>query len=138
MNKSVKLRKHTMLIGSDYSQSQQEPRCLTAFSRDHILLDAYKNERDLYATLGAGVYKNDYWDNMEHYEDGSDNIEGKKRRKKMKTLYLGMSYGMGAKKLSDDMHCSIEEAKKIVEDFHTGFPEVSEWMKQTGLDKINV
>lgn len=104
---------------------------MTAFSRDHILLDAYKNERDLYATLGAGVYKNDYWDNMEHFEDGSDNIEGKKRRKKMKTLYLGLTYGMGSKKLSEDMHCSIEEAKKIVEDFHTGFPEVSEWMRKT-------
>lgn len=68
---------------------------------------------------------------MEHWEDGSDNLEGKKRRKKMKTLYLGMSYGMGPKKLSEDMHCSLDEAVKIVEDFHTGFPEVSDWMRKT-------
>ena len=117
-----------ILIGSDYSQ--QEPRCLTAFCRDEHLLDAYNNGRDLYATLGAGVYKNDYWDNMEHWEDGSDNLEGKKRRKKMKTLYLGMSYGMGPKKLSEDMHCSLDEAIKIVEDFHTGFPTMSTWMRE--------
>lgn len=118
-----------ILISSDYGQ--QEPRILTAFSRDKKLLESYEAGRDLYATLGSGVYGNDYWDNMEHYEDGSDNIEGKKRRKKMKTLYLGMSYGMGPRKLSDDMHCSLDEAIKIVEDFHNGFPEVSKWMKET-------
>ncbi len=118
-----------ILIGADYSQ--QEPRILTAFSRDHKLLESYKAGRDLYATLGSGVYGNDYWENMEHWEDGSDNLEGKKRRKQMKTLYLGMSYGMGPKKLSEDMHCSLDEAIKIVEDFHTGFPEVSDWMRKT-------
>ena len=52
-------------------------------------MEAYRNGRDLYATLGAGVYKNDYWDNMEQHEDGTPNIEGKNRRKKMKTLLLG-------------------------------------------------
>ena len=117
-----------VLIGSDYSQ--QEPRCLTAFSRDEKLLDAYRNNRDLYATLGSGVYNNDYWDNMEHWEDGSDNLEGKKRRKKMKTLYLGMTYGMGPKLLSENMKCSIDEANKIIEDFHAGFPQVSNWMRK--------
>ena len=101
---------------------------MTAFSRDEKLLDAYRNGRDLYATLGAGVYKNDYWDNMEHWEDGSDNLEGKKRRKKMKQLYLGMTYGMGPKLLSENMNCSLDEANKIIEDFHSGFPQVSDWM----------
>ena len=121
-----------VLIGSDFSQ--QEPRILTAFSRDHKLLESYNANRDLYATLGTGVYGNDYWENMEHWEDGSDNLEGKKRRKKMKTLYLGMSYGMGPKLLSENMKCSLDEANKIVNDFHTGFPEVSEWMKKTEDD----
>lgn len=121
-----------VLIGSDFSQ--QEPRILTAFSRDHKLLESYNANRDLYATLGTGVYGNDYWENMEHWEDGSDNLEGKKRRKKMKTLYLGMSYGMGPKLLSENMKCSLDEANKIVNDFHTGFLEVSEWMKKTEDD----
>ncbi|MBQ6631025.1 MAG: hypothetical protein IJH55_02685 [Romboutsia sp.] len=121
-----------ILVTSDYSQ--QEPRILTAFSRDRKLLESYEAGRDLYATLGAGVYKNNYWDNMEHHKDGSDNLEGKKRRKKMKTLYLGMSYGMGPRKLSEDMHCSLDEAIKIVDDFHNGFPEVSSWMRKTEED----
>ena len=50
---------------------------MTAYSGDERLLDAYNNGKDMYATMGMGVYNNDYWDNMEHYEDGTPNIEGK-------------------------------------------------------------
>lgn len=120
------------LIGADYSQ--QEPRILTAYSRDSKMLEAYNNDKDLYATLGAGVYHNDYWDNMEHHEDGTANVEGKKRRKKMKTLLLGMMYGMGPSLLASNMGCSIQEAKKIIEDFYSGFPELAEWMRKTEED----
>lgn len=70
-------------------ESQQEPRLLAAYSGDEKWLGAYREGKDLYATLGTGVYRNDYWDNMEHHEDGTPNVEGKKRRKKMKTLLLG-------------------------------------------------
>jgi DNA polymerase I len=53
------------------------------------MINAYKNNKDLYATIASGVYKNTYWDNMEHYEDGSPNPEGKKRRNSVKSLLLG-------------------------------------------------
>lgn len=53
------------------------------------MTDAYMRGKDLYATIASGVYKNDYWDNMEHYQDGSPNPEGKKRRSNCKSLLLG-------------------------------------------------
>lgn len=53
------------------------------------MINAYKQGKDLYATIAAGVYKNTYWDNMEHYEDGTPNPEGKKRRGSVKSLLLG-------------------------------------------------
>lgn len=118
-----------VLVGSDYSQ--QEPRLLTAYSEDEKLLDAYNNGKDMYATMGMGVYNNDYWDNMEHYEDGTPNIEGKKRRSLMKKLLLGMMYQMGPRTLSENLNCSIDEANKIVKDFYTGFPRVQKWIKET-------
>ena len=118
-----------VLVGSDYSQ--QEPRLLTAYSEDEKLLDAYNNGKDMYATMGMGVYNNDYWDNMEHYEDGTPNIEGKKRRSLMKKLLLGLMYQMGPKTLSENLNCSIDEANKIVRDFYTGFPKVQKWIKET-------
>ena len=36
-----------------------------------------------------GVYHMDYWDCMEHHEDGSPNPEGKKRRQSVKAILLG-------------------------------------------------
>ena len=53
------------------------------------MINAYKAGKDLYATIACGVYKNTYWDNMEHWEDGSPNPEGKKRRGNCKSLLLG-------------------------------------------------
>ena len=47
---------------------------------DESMLNAYRNKKDLYATIASEINHNDYWDNMEHHEDGSDYPEGKKRR----------------------------------------------------------
>ena len=78
-----------VLVGSDFSQ--QEPRLLSHCSQDENLINAYKQGKDLYATIGAGVYHNDYWDNME-YTDATKTVpnpEGKKRRSNMKNIVLG-------------------------------------------------
>lgn len=53
------------------------------------MINSYKENNDLYATIASGVYKNDYWDNMEHRQDGSPNPDGKKRRNNCKSLLLG-------------------------------------------------
>lgn len=71
------------------SDAQQEPRLLSQYSQDKNMMNAYKEGKDLYATIASGVYKNDYWDNMEHREDGTPNPEGKKRRSNCKSLLLG-------------------------------------------------
>ena len=76
-----------VLVGSDFSQ--QEPRLLSQYSGDENMINAYKAGKDLYATIAQGVYKNTYWDNMECWEDGSPNPEGKKRRGSCKSLLLG-------------------------------------------------
>ena len=81
-----------VLVGSDFSQ--QEPRLLSFYSADPNLINAYKEGKDLYGTVASKVYKMDYWDCMEHHEDGSPNPEGKKRRASCKSIILG-----GPKKL---------------------------------------
>lgn len=75
------------LVGSDFSQ--QEPRLLSQYSQDRNMIDAYKEGKDLYATIASGVYRMSYWDCMEHHEDGTPNPEGKKRRGSVKSLLLG-------------------------------------------------
>lgn len=110
--------------------SAQEPRILSALSGDEILLKNLAEDKDVYATIGIGVYKNDYWDNMEHFPDGTKNVEGDKRRKKCKTLFLGIAYGMGNGLIAERMGVTFKEAKTILDDFYSGFPKVATWKKQ--------
>ena len=67
-----------VLVGSDYSQ--QEPRLLASYANDEAMLDAYRNKKDLYATIAMGVYNNNYEDNLEHFPDGTKNSAGAARR----------------------------------------------------------
>lgn len=53
------------------------------------LIDTYNNKRDLYATIASSIYKKDYWECMEHWEDGSPNPDGKALRSKAKQIVLG-------------------------------------------------
>lgn len=121
-----------VFVGADFSQ--QEPRLLSAYSNDDTMIDAYKQNKDLYATIAAGVYKNDYWDNMEHRQDGSPNPEGKKRRSNCKSLLLGIMYGRGAPSIAEQIHSTVEEAQQIINDFYKQFPKVKEWTEKTEKD----
>lgn len=116
--------------------SQQEPRLLSMYSQDENMMNAYKQGKDLYATIASGVYKNDYWDNMEHHQDGSPNPEGKKRRSNCKSLLLGIMYGRGAASIAEQIGSDYKEAQKIVDDFYSGFPKVKTWVDKTEQDAI--
>jgi DNA polymerase I-like protein with 3'-5' exonuclease and polymerase domains len=118
-----------VMVGSDFSQ--QEPRLLASYANDDNMIGAYKQGKDLYATIASGVYRNDYWDNMEHYEDGTPNPAGKKRRSSVKSLLLGIMYGRGVSSIAEQIGGTIQEAQKIVDDFYLGFPKVKKWIDET-------
>ena len=123
-----------LLVPTIHRNSQQEPRLLAAYSNDEKMIDSYVQNKDLYATIASGVYKNDYWDNMEKHQDGSPNPEGKKRRSNCKSLLLGIMYGRGAPSIAEQIHSSVEEAQKIINDFYTQFPKVKSWTDKTEQD----
>lgn len=62
---------------------------MSHYSQDQNMITAYKEGKDLYATIAAGVYNNKYEDNLEHNPDGSFSPDGKKRRSSVKSLLLG-------------------------------------------------
>lgn len=117
------------MLGCDYSQ--QEPRTLAQMSGDDNMIDAYKNGKDLYATIATSVYHNNYEDNLEHYPDGSMYPEGKKRRSSVKSLLLGIMYGMGTPTIAENLGVSKEEAQSILDSFFDGFPKVKNWMDES-------
>ena len=121
-----------VLVGSDFGQ--QEPRLLSEYSQDNNMINAYKEGKDLYATIASGVYKNTYWDNMEHFEDGTPNPEGKKRRSNCKSLLLGIMYGRGPASIAEQIGSSMEEAQGIIDNFYKSFPAVKQWTEQTEKD----
>ena len=93
---------------SDFSQ--QEPRILTHYaSRSHYdgaetVADAYRNgDADFHQEVATLV--------------GID-------RKTAKTIGLGIMYGMGKGKLSDQLGVSVEEASSILQRFNTYAPFV--------------
>lgn len=117
------------LVGSDYSQ--QEPRLLAHYAHDENMINAYKNGKDLYATIASKVYHNNYEDNKEFYPDGTINPEGKHRRTSCKSLLLGIMYGMGDYRISQMLNCKPEEATDIKNSFFDAFPNVKVWIEST-------
>lgn len=115
------------IVGGDFKA--QEPRMLTFMSGDETLRETFEKKRDPYATLAAPAFHKDYWDCMEHYEDGTNNPTGKEWRSKGKVLMLGIMYGMGAKTMSNGLGIDIDECKKVLEDFYAKFPKISAFTK---------
>ena len=120
-----------LLVGADYSQ--QEPRSLSSFANDDQMLNAYKTGKDLYAIIAQSVYHNKYEDNLEHFPDGSKNVEGATRRSNCKSILLGLLYGRGAASIAEQIGESYEEAQTIIDNFYKSFPKVKKWMD----DSIN-
>ena len=118
-----------VLVGSDYSQ--QEPRLLCSYAEDEAMLNAYRNKKDLYATIAMGVYNNNYEDNLEHYPDGTKNAAGAERRSSCKSLLLGLMYGRGAPSIAEQIKKSVPEAQKIIDNFYNSYPRVKAWMDET-------
>ena len=118
-----------VMVGSDYSQ--QEPRLLAHYSGDEHMINAYKEGKDLYATIASRVYHNNYEDNLEFRPDGSMNPDGKKRRSSCKTLLLGIMYGMEIPAIAESLNCSIKEAGDIKSSFFKQFPKVENWINET-------
>lgn len=126
-----------VMVGSDFSQ--QEPRLLSHYSGDENMINAYKQGKDLYATIASKVYHNNYEDNLE-FNPITKQIQpdGKKRRTSVKSLLLGIMYGMGEASIATSLNCSIDEAKSIKQGFFSEFPKVEKWIEKTEADaKVN-
>jgi DNA polymerase I len=115
-----------LIVGIDYSQI--EPRVLSHLSGDEAMINAYVTGRDLYVEMAMKVFKLE-----ERYcLDGASDPTGKfKPRKAIKSILLGIMYGLGIPSLAEQIGISIEEATQIRLDFFEAFPKVKDFIRAT-------
>ena len=120
-----------LILGADFSA--QEPRLLAHFTQEETLLDIYRYNKDLYATLASKHYKKSY-EECNKNPDGSDT----KERKTFKVVVLAIMYGMTSKSLADLLGISELEADHLINGFFKDNPKVKRWVEGNKLQASKV
>ena len=100
------------LIGIDYSQI--ELRLLAHFSQDRVLVEAFRDDKDIHLQTAIILFGKE---------------DAKAKRNIAKTVNFGLLYGMGQKKLSDTLGITTKEAKEIIEKYFASFPTVRSYFR---------
>ena len=99
-----------LFVSLDYSQI--ELRLLAHFSEDEVLVDSFKNNRDIHLETAQKIF--------------GDNA--KEMRGVAKSINFGLIYGMGSRKLSQTINVSVKEAKEFIEKYFESFPSVKDFL----------
>ena len=124
-----KARPGYTFIGADLGQ--QEPRVMAYLSRDQKLIEAFKEKKDIYAIVAQSYEGNSYEDNLEFHSDGTIYKDGKKRRKKAKTVLLASMYGMSGATLASRLGVNKAEGIEKLDAFFSYFSGVKQVIEQS-------
>ena len=118
-NKEVKNIIRTLFLPEEgqtwgtFDYSQQEPRIMT-----HFAYDVRRNKKELPGVRDVvEAYKDPSTDFHQQIADMAD-ID----RKSAKTINLGLSYGMGIKKLAGELNMDLNDAKQLFNKYHSRVP----------------
>ncbi len=109
------------LLSIDYSQI--ELRLLAHFSKDAALLEAFNKGIDIHMATAIKLFGEE---------------EASAKRSFAKSVNFGLLYGMGAKKLSDELGITSKEAKEIIINYFESFPTVKRFLTQIQDDVKNI
>lgn len=98
------------LVSADYSQV--ELRVLAHCSGDESLRQAFLNNEDIHSRTAALLYNTDI-----------DAVTTDMRRH-AKTINFGLLYGMGVRKLAQDLNITTQEAKRFMEVYFSRFHQI--------------
>lgn len=118
-----------VMLSADFSQ--QEPRVMTAMCQDPQMIEAYKNNKDLYASIASLAFNKSYEDCLEFYPDGTTNKEGKGRRSSAKSILLGILYGRGLNSVAEQLNVTRDKAQEIQDKVFKGFPAIKKFEDDT-------
>lgn len=105
-----------LFLSADYSQI--ELRIMAALSGDKVMIEAFANGEDIHAATAARIY------NIPLSQVTSD------MRRKAKTANFGIIYGISAFGLAQRLNIPRNEARQLIDDYFTNFPQVKLYMEQ--------
>ncbi len=105
------------LLSIDYSQI--ELRLLAHFSQDKALLDSFNQGVDIHMATAIKLFGEQ---------------EAAAKRNYAKSVNFGILYGMGAKKLSDELGITSKEAKEIINAYFENFPTIKAFLAKIQED----
>ena len=100
------------LVSIDYSQI--ELRLLAHFSQDAALLEAFQEGVDIHLATSIVLFGEE---------------RAREKRSFAKSVNFGLLYGMGPKKLSEELGISSAEAKEIIQNYFASFPTVKQFLE---------
>lgn len=107
-----------LLLSADYGQI--EARLLAHFSGDAGLCAAMRAGGDIFRALAAS------W----RGESPVTAVISDQERARAKAVTYAMLYGAGSSHLATSLGCGVEEARRVMQDFHRRFPRVGETTQQ--------
>lgn len=103
-----------VLCDADYSQI--ELRVLASLSQDKVMIETFREGRDIHAETAESVFRK---------AAGQDPHE---LRRKAKAVNFGIVYGIGAFSLAKDIGSTVGDAKQYISDYLSHFSGVSAFM----------
>lgn len=116
-----------VIVGADFSA--QEIRCLANLTREPLLLEAFREGKDPYATVAADYFGKTY-EECYKLPNGDDTPE----RKQMKTVVLASIYGTSKYGLADQLGITTDEAQAFLDKFFAKFTYIKRWIDETHKD----
>lgn len=112
------------LVGADFSA--QEVRIIASESGEQVLLDAFAEGRDAYASLASEFFGKPY-EECYKLPNGDDTEE----RKRMKVVLLMSMYGASKYGLAQALDITPDEATRFLKDFFNKYRKIDAFIKET-------
>ncbi len=113
-----------LIINADFSA--QEVRMIASESHEGVLLRAFAEGKDAYASLASEFFNKPYEDCYK-LPNGDDTEE----RKRMKVVLLMSMYGASKYGLAQALDISPEEADKFLKDFFNKYRKIDAFIKES-------
>ena len=117
-----------IFIDCDYESL--EPHTFAHVSGDDGLKDIFRNNWDFYSTIAIKTEKLNQFSADKKAPNYLRKLEPKLRNK-AKAYALGIPYGMGAYALGMNLGIPTKDAKKLVDGYLNGFPDLKRWMEES-------